>query len=316
MPWTTDNYPNSMKNLSSVKRERAIHIANAILERTGDEGMAIATAQKQVKSFKKTAEDIKYKFDTIKYNPFKLLQTGGYATGYDEDTNKFTIYKGDPKSTLVRLMSPVHSVFHDDKTSKEISNLAVKHELDEYAYGKENPKHMKGKVEAEFGLDTGMHYSLGILGKESNNLKDVSEKVKEHFITLRQKTGERALLHRLTGKRYGVDTFTQTDIKKLEEAKPDSTNFNQDYKIQSFKTKTPTGYGYFNGVGTLTGALAGAGLILWGMERGKINSESARLALYGGIAGGALAGSLAGSVAHKPYEVYKFHNWDRESIKM
>lgn len=317
MPWTTDNYPPSMKSIKSpVKRERAIHIANAILERTGDEGMAIATAQKRVKSFKKTAGDIKYKFDTIKYNPFKLLTTGGYATGYDDATNKFTIHKSDPKSFLVRLISPVHSIFHDEKTSKEISDLAVKHELDEYSYGKESPKHIKANINAEFGLNTGRHYSLGILGKESNNLANVSEAVKDHFITLRQKTGERALLHKLTGKKYGVDIFTQADIKKLEEAKPDSTNFKQDYKIQSFKTKTPTGFGYFNGIGTLTGALAGAGLVLYALEKGKINEESARIALYAGAAGGAFAGATGGSIVHKPYEIYKFHNWDHESIKM
>lgn len=317
MPWTTNNYPNSMKSIKSpLKRERAIHIANAILERTGDEGMAIATAQKRVKSFKKTAGDIKYKFDTIKYNPFKLLATGGYATGYDEATNKFTIYKGDPKSVLVKLISPVHSIFHDEKTSKEISDLAVKHELDEYNYGKESPKHIKANINAEFGLNTGKHYSLGILGKESNNLANVSEAVKDHFITLRQKTGERALLHKLTGKKYGVDIFTQADIKKLEEAKPDSTNFKQDYKIQSFKTKTPTGFGYFNGIGTLTGALAGAGLVLYALAKGKINEESARIALYAGAAGGAFAGAAGGSIVHKPYEIYKFHNWDHESIKM
>jgi hypothetical protein len=43
MPWTTSDYPNSMKNLSPKRREKAISIANAILREGGDEGMAIAT---------------------------------------------------------------------------------------------------------------------------------------------------------------------------------------------------------------------------------------------------------------------------------
>jgi hypothetical protein len=49
MPWTSSDYPNSMKNLDPKVRERAIHIANAILQEGGDEGMAIATGIKRAK---------------------------------------------------------------------------------------------------------------------------------------------------------------------------------------------------------------------------------------------------------------------------
>ncbi|WP_192894739.1 hypothetical protein [Neobacillus notoginsengisoli] len=42
MPWSKNNYPASMKNLDPDVREKAIEIANAILEEENDEGKAIA----------------------------------------------------------------------------------------------------------------------------------------------------------------------------------------------------------------------------------------------------------------------------------
>ncbi len=45
MPWTKENYPASMKNLSLEVREKAVEIANALLEEEHyDEGKAIRIA--------------------------------------------------------------------------------------------------------------------------------------------------------------------------------------------------------------------------------------------------------------------------------
>jgi uncharacterized protein YdaT len=41
MPWTHDDYPISMKNLPEPVRNKAIDIANALLEQGADEGKAI-----------------------------------------------------------------------------------------------------------------------------------------------------------------------------------------------------------------------------------------------------------------------------------
>lgn len=49
MPWTTDHYPDSMKNLDLPVREKAIDIANALVEGSYDEGHAIAIAIAQAK---------------------------------------------------------------------------------------------------------------------------------------------------------------------------------------------------------------------------------------------------------------------------
>ena len=44
MPWTKYNYPASMKNLMAPVRNKAIEIANALLDEGYEEGRAIAIA--------------------------------------------------------------------------------------------------------------------------------------------------------------------------------------------------------------------------------------------------------------------------------
>jgi len=49
MPWPKGEYPPSYKNLPKKLREKAVEIANAILEESGDEGLAIATGLKRAR---------------------------------------------------------------------------------------------------------------------------------------------------------------------------------------------------------------------------------------------------------------------------
>jgi uncharacterized protein YdaT len=52
MPWTKNDYPNSMKNLPDDVRNKAIEIGNALLEeKSMDEGIAIATAISRAKDW-------------------------------------------------------------------------------------------------------------------------------------------------------------------------------------------------------------------------------------------------------------------------
>ncbi|HMG91711.1 MAG TPA: DUF2188 domain-containing protein [Chryseolinea sp.] len=52
MPWTNNDYPASMKNLPVAVREKAIEIANALLdEQDIDEGIAIATGISRAKDW-------------------------------------------------------------------------------------------------------------------------------------------------------------------------------------------------------------------------------------------------------------------------
>lgn len=51
MPWTLNDYPNSMKNLAKAKRKKAIDIANAMTEEGYDEDRAIPIAIEQAKEW-------------------------------------------------------------------------------------------------------------------------------------------------------------------------------------------------------------------------------------------------------------------------
>jgi len=51
MPWTNENYPVSMKHLPDRTREKAIEIANALLNNNVDEGIAIATGIKNARKW-------------------------------------------------------------------------------------------------------------------------------------------------------------------------------------------------------------------------------------------------------------------------
>jgi uncharacterized protein YdaT len=52
MPWSPDQYPESMKHLPPVVREKAIEIANALLEDEGmEEGKAIRIAIARAKTW-------------------------------------------------------------------------------------------------------------------------------------------------------------------------------------------------------------------------------------------------------------------------
>ncbi|OCA81389.1 hypothetical protein [Pseudobacillus wudalianchiensis] len=50
MPWTNQDYPDSMKNLPDKVREKAIEIANALLEEDYEEGKVIAIAIDRARS--------------------------------------------------------------------------------------------------------------------------------------------------------------------------------------------------------------------------------------------------------------------------
>lgn len=51
MPWTKTDYPPSMKNLPAAIRNKAIEIANALVEEGMEDGLAIATAISRAKDW-------------------------------------------------------------------------------------------------------------------------------------------------------------------------------------------------------------------------------------------------------------------------
>lgn len=55
MPWDINNYPNSLKNLHRITRNKAIEIANAMIEEGYSEGRAIPIAIEQAKKWHQNA---------------------------------------------------------------------------------------------------------------------------------------------------------------------------------------------------------------------------------------------------------------------
>ncbi|MBD3388817.1 MAG: DUF2188 domain-containing protein [Candidatus Altiarchaeales archaeon] len=53
MPWSKSDYPDSMKNLDVKTREKAIEIANSLLEDGYEEGRAISIAISKAKEKKR-----------------------------------------------------------------------------------------------------------------------------------------------------------------------------------------------------------------------------------------------------------------------
>lgn len=52
-PWDAKSFKKHNKKLTNVQAKKAAAIANAVLEKTGDEGLAVKTANSQIKRGKK-----------------------------------------------------------------------------------------------------------------------------------------------------------------------------------------------------------------------------------------------------------------------
>jgi outer membrane lipoprotein SlyB len=83
MPWSKNDYPNSMKNLDPKIREKAIHIAEAMRKSGSPEGVAIATGIKKAKGLVKLAANFKQLLRPIQRNKgfFGATTIGGSAIG-------------------------------------------------------------------------------------------------------------------------------------------------------------------------------------------------------------------------------------------
>jgi uncharacterized protein YdaT len=111
MPWTKTDYPNSMKNLPVAVRNKAIEIANALLEeRHMDEGISIATAISRAKDW---AAERGLKTD----NPEKSRITDVKVHGQD----RYVIPYGKEWAIKIEGKEKVEKVFH---TKKEAINQA------------------------------------------------------------------------------------------------------------------------------------------------------------------------------------------------
>lgn len=101
MPWTTQNYPAAMKNLPTDVRNKAIEIANAIVDEDAmEEGLAIATGISRAKDWAanrgklveqaNTAGRVKTKTDVKQHGEdrYVIPATDGWAVKQEKGPQK------------------------------------------------------------------------------------------------------------------------------------------------------------------------------------------------------------------------------------
>ena len=104
MPWNKKTFPDSMKNLPSPVRNKAIEIGNALLKETSmDEGIAIATAISRAKDWAKnrgkptTAKNSNAKTTDVKKHGedrYVIPEEEGWAVKKGERKEASFRYKG------------------------------------------------------------------------------------------------------------------------------------------------------------------------------------------------------------------------------
>lgn len=98
MPWSKNDYPNSMKNLEPHVREKAIEIANALLRDDYDEGRAISIATAQARrTVHENDEDNRQMYKVIaRENDWALKKSDGERAIFSEDTKENLLKKAKP----------------------------------------------------------------------------------------------------------------------------------------------------------------------------------------------------------------------------
>jgi len=80
MPWYNGDYPPSYKNQPEEVREKAVEIANALLQDGAEEGIAIATGLKQARELLKNHKE--------KPDKTENMETNKHTEESEEDTNQ------------------------------------------------------------------------------------------------------------------------------------------------------------------------------------------------------------------------------------
>ena len=97
MPWNKHDYPASFKNLESDVREKAIEIANALLEEGYDDGRAIPIAMTKAREFVHGADDNRPEYEVKSKADYWVFQKA--------DSEK-AIFTNETKSDLLEKAKP------------------------------------------------------------------------------------------------------------------------------------------------------------------------------------------------------------------
>lgn len=97
MPWNKNDYPDSMKNLDAAVREKAIEIANALIQDNYEEGRAISIATSQARKAIHGDEEDRVRYEVIsRETDWVLRKTDGRRAIFVENTKENLLQKAKP----------------------------------------------------------------------------------------------------------------------------------------------------------------------------------------------------------------------------
>ena len=97
MPWTKNDYPDSMKNLETHVRKKAIEIANALLRDGYEEGRAIAIATSQARKAINGDENDREQYEVrAREDEWVLVKKDGDRAILKADTKEKLLEKAKP----------------------------------------------------------------------------------------------------------------------------------------------------------------------------------------------------------------------------
>ena len=112
MPWTKDDYPVALKNLEETTRNKAIDIANALLDDGYDESRSIAIAIAQAKVWASKRKILKADGDNQHVVPHKgqwaILREGNEQVSHVYDTKEETLDKAKEMGRKEKVRVVVH----------------------------------------------------------------------------------------------------------------------------------------------------------------------------------------------------------------
>ena len=112
MPWTKDDYPPALKNLEESTRNKAIEIANALLDDDYDESRSIAIAISQAKEWASKRKIIKTDGDNQHVVPHKgqwaILREGNERASHIYDTKEEALQKAKEMGKREKVRVVVH----------------------------------------------------------------------------------------------------------------------------------------------------------------------------------------------------------------
>ncbi len=130
MPWNYENYPDSMKNFDEKTRNKAIDIANALLEEGYEEGRAIPIAISQAKKWSGITSD-----DDAPLNLHVVPHPEGWAVRREHAERASIVLetKEDARNRALEIArnDGVNVILHDDNGRIEsYIDVLEDHELD------------------------------------------------------------------------------------------------------------------------------------------------------------------------------------------